>query len=924
MRPHIARAVVVFVSLAGLALSLVAEPAFGQQHDRSRRLERRFDFEETDDRGNKIGFSGSVLPRHWYIIGRQPQGADDRFRQMPLHESLTNEPGYPDFAHVGYDREHSVSGDFSLHLGLTGGRTGAYVEVGAIPAIAASEYLLTAWVRTEKLQHAWAEVRVYYIDNTRSRIVSSVQRSEPFQTDGDWEQVAIKLPGDQDDAEYIGVELHIVQPGRSANHPLGDRQVVEQDIDGGAWFDDIALWKLPHVELRTQHRTNIIAGEQPEITATVRDLSGQRLRARLTVYDYHYDIVDRQTLAVGAGESSSWTWTPELPGYGWYFTELLVSEDDGTGTFRNTIEHTIGAMLYLADDPGDLGRDLSRFMLAAEGMPNAQLPLFQEILDQTGLRGAVLSAWERGTTEETLVARQQLLDPIIRSLTVGGGRTVLSFYPVPVELAGRGASGATDPLSVLLDDESVWLPYLKPVLVRHGQRISRWQLGGSSRADAFYASQLARDLDAVEDEFDRMAPSPTLIVPWRLDQPGRADVQSVQRGVAMEWPQGFTPAALAEAMDTWPVPPSQVRLDITLADAIQMRHAQRVTDLVLRMLHAWEHQPGAVGLDSPWTPGEERELSLLPDPALGAWVATARRLSGQRVVGHMPLGPGLRCMILDGEQGGMLALWNENAEQDNAEVSLYLGISPVRVDVWGNRTEVAQVDGKHTLTVGRTPVFITGIDAKLAQFRAGFTLDDPFIESTQIVHRRTLTLTNPWPRTVNGRYTLTGPEGWEIQPRMHQFSIPPGGAIEVPLAIRFPIHESGGVKALSARFEFETDRSYEVIMQTPIELGLRDVQFEASVTLEPGQAPGTTDAVVTLSISNRGNESTALYLFASMRQRPRRELLVPGIDPGEFITRRVRFTDVGDLIEQGHIRCGVREASGPAILNQLLELDVRE
>ncbi|MFI4859299.1 MAG: hypothetical protein ACIAXF_01320 [Phycisphaerales bacterium JB063] len=923
MRPPIARAVVVVVTFVVTVLSLGTTPALAQQLERSRRLERQFDFEETDDRGNKIGFSGSVLPRHWYIVGRSPQGADERFLEMPLHQALTDAPGYPDFAEVGYDRNHSVSGDFSLKLELTGGGTGAYVEVGAIPAIAESDYLLTAWVRTEALEHAWAEVRVYFIDHTRSRVASSVQRSEPIQTDGRWEQIAIRLPGDFEGAEYIGAELLIVQPGMSPTHPLGARQVVEQDIDGGAWFDDIALWKLPHVELRTQRRTNIIAGESPEITATVRDLSGQRLRARLTVYDYRYDIVDQQTSVVGAGALSSWTWRPELPGYGWYFTELLVSEDDGTGAYRNTVEHTIGAMLYLPEDPGHLGRDLSRFMLVAEGMPNEQLPLLEEILAQTGQSGAVLSAWDRDTTPQTVVERQALLDPIIRALTVGGGRAVVSLHPVPVELAGLGVSGSTDPLSVLLGEEAHWLPYLKPVLVRHGQRISRWQIGSASRADAFYSGRLAGDLDAVEDELDRMAPSPVLVVPWRLDQPARGTVQARQRAVAMAWPQGVTPGVLAQAMDTWPVPPERVRLDLELARADQMPHEQRVTDLVLRMIHAWEQQPGAIGLPSPWTPGEERKTSLLPDPALGAWVTTARRLAGQRVVGHMPIGYGLRCMVLDGEQGGTLVVWNENADADTVEVNLYLGQNPQRIDLWGNRTALTNVAGKHTLSVGRTPEFITGIDATLARFRAGFTLDDPFIESTQTVHRRTLRITNPWPRTINGGYTLTGPAGWTIDPRMHRFSIPPGGSIEVPLAIRFPIHESGGIKPLTARFSFDADRSYDIVMQTPIELGLRDVQFEASVALEPGQTPGTTDAVVTLSATNRGDEATALYLFASMRDRPRRELLIPGIDPGEFVTRRVRFTDVGGLLGDTPLRCGVREANGPAVLNQLLELDVQ-
>ena len=177
MRLRVVRAVIAAVCLAAIALSFGARPASAQELDRSRRLERQFNFEETNDRGVKIGFSGQTLPRHWYIIGRAALGADDRFRQVPLHDELIHRAGYPDFAEVRYDREHSVSGDFSLHLGLTGGATGAFVEVAAIPAIAASDYLLTGWVRTEKLDHAWAEARVYFIDAGRRRIEQSVHRS---------------------------------------------------------------------------------------------------------------------------------------------------------------------------------------------------------------------------------------------------------------------------------------------------------------------------------------------------------------------------------------------------------------------------------------------------------------------------------------------------------------------------------------------------------------------------------------------------------------------------------------------------------------------------------------------------------------------------------------------------------------------------
>ena len=41
-------------------------------------------------------------------------------------------------------------------------------------------------------------------------------------------------------------------------------------------------------------------------------------------------------------------------------------------------------------------------------------------------------------------------------------------------------------------------------------------------------------------------------------------------------------------------------------------------------------------------------------------------------------------------------------------------------------------------------------------------IDEPFIESRQEPHRRTLTLHNPFPTTIAGVLHVTGPPGWEI------------------------------------------------------------------------------------------------------------------------------------------------------------------
>ena len=139
-----------------------------------------------------------------------------------------------------------------------------------------------------------------------------------------------------------------------------------------------------------------------------------------------------------------------------------------------------------------------------------------------------------------------------------------------------------------------------------------------------------------------------------------------------------------------------------------------------------------------------------------------------------------------------------------------------------------------TVELTETPTFITGIDPTLARFRAGFTLDQPFILSTQTAHPRTLRLTNPWPMTVTGRLTITGPAGWTIRPFTHTFSIAPGRALDLPVDLRFPVNEAAGDKELTAELELTADRAYRVAVSTPLTVGLEGVRFEPTLARRAG------------------------------------------------------------------------------------------
>jgi hypothetical protein len=884
------------------------------------RLVERFDFESTDASGQKIG-QGHQLPPHWYIIGRAAGTSSPTFRRQPLHQRLIEAPGYPRFTEVGYDTRHTTSGNFSFHLGLNSGNAGAFLEVGAIAAVPRSDYLVTARVRTAKLKRAKGRLIAYFVDDAGRRVEASVQRSEPLVSDQQWTTVSLRLPGRFKSAAWIGLEVRLTQPTKTPRHPLDEQEVVLKDVRGHIWFDDISIWQLPHIQIRTQSPVNIVQHDQkPRVTAQVRDMTGQKLRGTIRVLNHRLKEVARTERPVGAGAANKWQWTPELPGFGWYLTELTMRGAEGA-TKGQAIARTLGAFLWLPKAGSLPAGEAERFGLIAEGMPKRRHALLPALLDKTGVGRVVLSAWREDDQAGTLPSRQQQLSEALEPLVLGEQRIGMALTPVPEALATAVGDETNYTLRALSHSPAQWLPFVRPPLHWHGQYVKRWQIGRIGADRLFFFPELEATVEQLDKRLRSLVPGPRIVLPWTVHQPPNDNLPDSVT-YALDVPPAVGARHLKEYLEPWQADGAAYRLNLRQASAEALSHEGRVRQLVLRMLHAWAVDEPTMTLDKPWTDTFERRPSILPDPMLGAFATTARRLAGREVVGRLPLRDGLEAMILDGARGGMLAVWNRSAPAKDAQVAMYLGENPVAIDVWGNRRKLPQNDGKHQFTATRTPKFILGIDAKLALFRAGFKLKTSFIKSLQRPHERKLKLTNPWDHQITGDLLITSPEDWTIQPKKHAFSVPAGATREVPLTLSFPIAEVAGRKELTANVNITADRQYGVTTSAPMRLGLKNVKFDATLALED-QSDGTRDAIVNCVITNRGDEPLALYVFANLPGFPRKERLVAQLQAGQSVVRRFQFEEAGEAVQDRPVRAGLRETNGPAILNKLLHLNQR-
>ena len=903
----------VLVCLLAIPSGVVEAAGFVRQ-----RKIKEFDFDERDE-GN-----WEQLPMDWYAIGRDSLSSDPNFTLMPLHRDLTERRGFPAYNNVRFDTEHRTSGQESLHLELNGGNVGAFVEVGSIPAIPNSDYLVTVRACTTPLEFARVRFTAYFVDNQGQRIEGSVQRCALPGTDGLWTTLSLKLFGEFAQSAYIGMQLEVLQPTAEPDSPLGEHQMVYQQVHGSAWFDDVMVWQLPYVSVTSPSPVNVIrAPQRPVLKVVVRDLTARPLVADMVVYDLARRPVAADRRRTGLEAPTQWQWPVPLESYGWYLVDLNLYEasdvaDLGT---HGPVARSISALLWLGADEPMEASEAERFGILTGGLGAGEEKLLAELLERTQLGSVTIGAWQLQTARGSLDQAQSSLERLIEPMLTAGVQVGLSLSPLPASVARVLDIDKDSPLSMFELPRKVWRPILAPVLLRHGQRVNRWQVGSPDTPTAFLTPDLATRLDAARAELEQLAPNPHLIVPWRLDQ-------SRDMGLAddieflVDAPYAISAENLAEHLEQWAAsPPVPVTLHLREPGADELSQCQRAEDLVLRMLHGWEAGVSGLAVSQPWTRSDERSMTILPDPLLGVFAGMAHRLAGRRVMGRLYLAEGVECMILDGPAGGMLVAWNRVAPTDQAVVDMYLGPQPQAVDVWGNRTDVPVSENRHQWQLEDMPIFLDKIDPELARFRAAFKLDEPFIESLQMPHERTVTLTNYWPRTISGHMYVIGPESWRIQPRRRFFSIASGQSAQVPLKLVFPVSEIAGSKRLVARFDFTAEQHYQVTLSAPMELGLKDVAFDAGITAEPGLEAGTTDLVVTELITNHSAKALSVHAFANLPGYPRQERSVPALQPGQSVVQRFRFT--GSTAEDARkmIRVGLRQTHGAAVINKIVTLN---
>ena len=874
----------------------------------SNRLVKVWDFD------SERAYNVEPVPQNWFRAQNNPP------------ESAR--PGFPAWNIAQFDDTVGSSGHVSVRLDSQGGSTSLRLARGVVPALPGGRYVVTAMVRTRGAVHSRAVLRARLIDAKMNPIEGSQTSSEPVVSESGWKQAHTRLEAGEN-AAWIQIDLELLQPAQLRGAGPNTQEIAEQDYKASAWFDDVSVFQAPALDLTMNASGNMaVAPDRPELQAKITDLTGEGLSAELKVYDMDGREVATWAQGVPPG-GRTLTWTPELPGYGWYRASMVVSGSGGAVGQRRA------DFAWLPAPRAIDWRDAARWGVVAEDVAGSQVPLLPALIEKLTTGGISLPAWSHVGREDANVRDWEGADSTVNRMLEMRQQVTLVLEQVPDELARTSRLDTEDVLALLGDASAPWLSGVSPLLSRYGERVSRWQLGPTGSDRPFWRKGLRSDLATAEKAFRKLIPRPVLSVPWDVEQSlaplagtGVAPVVSVSPHIpasalplyASQWasPSG---GASAPAKPSIGGAASGMTLVIEPLPAATYGRRALVEDLVRKAATAWASGAGQVAVRAPWSFDEIEPSRSMPNAEFCVWRTLVQQLAGREPAGFLPLAPGVQAILAQGPSEGAVIAWNDRAQAKDAVLSGYLGPGPIRVtDPFGN-TSIVTGSESRAIPLTSMPVFVEGVDINLLRFRSSVRIEPAYLPARAERHTLNIVIENPWRTAISGVIRLAEPAAWAMSPRIISFALQDGEKKSFPFTVSLGVGEPAGAREIIAEVTLSSERRYPILrLPVPLEIGLETVQLLPSYRYVPGEDGKMSDIMVTALVTNLGPTPLTLEAFIQAPGVRAQEAPISALAPGESATRRFVLPGAAQALRGKNVVVGLREINGTGRLNKVVEV----
>lgn len=862
---------------------------------------------------------------------------EDFWRAQHNPANQESHPGFPPTWNLAvFDKSMAYTGESSIKLGVQGSNAGLSLKPGVLPIFTGADYVVTVQFRTDGLRNARAFLIARLLDDEKHPIKGTERRSQPMLSDDRWSPLSVTLRNLPDESVYLQIDIEVLQPKYYETPLLAEEHHIwHEDRNGAAWFDDLVVLQKPRVVLSSNTPSNlIVAPNEPFLKLRVTDLTGEPLKAHLSIVDARRHTVYEQPISIESGRLTKKV-TPVLPAYGWYRATLEV---DGENGFRSTttlqfvwlppenIAQSRLANSTLAPKRTIIG-ERSRFSTVVSDLSTEQRVLLPEVSFALGIGEISIPLWDEQLRLSDVSHTIESVGNAIEQMLTQGIAVGLSLARTPGELAATTGLPVRLPALALDPASDRYKPFLVPFLERFGQVVRTWQIGRIG--DDVWDSQR---LDNAEKVIGRLVPEPRLELPWRAEHQFDKFIRSESKlsGLRILIPSSTNPANIPEhislVLEQFENLETADSITFVLEPISSTRFGQQAVaeDLFKRAVQTWsvigDHRVSpTLAIMQPWTTDPATPDSIMPTPEFAVWRTLIETMAGRRVLDEVPLGPGIRALILaptdqaPPDRGGALVVWRTGPQKADRPFRLNLGRDEITaIDVFGNRSGMARAgelaDAGDTplvpfadpVTINAAPMIYEGVDVELLLFLARLSMTPKLLDSQFLQHGCELTITNPWPQRISGQISVISPGGfeqgrgrdksWRISPRAFDFNLAPGQEVAIPFGVEFELSQESAEVLLELEMEILAEHAIRLTHGLPFRIGLSTL--EQSLSYYYANAGDNESIVLEARYKNTGSEDITVEIGSYLQGAGRRTASIGSLAPGQQATRRFVYSDV--------------------------------
>ena len=688
------------------------------------------------------------------------------YEDTPMHWVRLDGDGLPGYNRGTIDDEYGHDAPPSFRLNLEYGNTAYEYRGHDLFVLPACDYLITAYIQPDQIQHARAFLAAHMVDRLGHRVPGTTrvselvcsQKTQSGQTDATrdaWQRVEIRLPGDVPQAYAIRLQAWILQ-SHAWRKPPPDAidPIVRRDVRVGAWIDDIKVYSLPRVRLRLSNPAGVVTPAQQEsFVYDVHNATSEPVQACLTILDEdgrtHYTDT---TIVSPFSSTPAETPVPELPA-GLYEAQLRLIASPPQAVNTNGQPSNDGS-----GEPENSGRQILserhiRFAVVL-GLESSDAPEIGLGLDLGPWRGGDVAGL-RKSLQTLHCGAVKIGLPMIGDILGGDdshyleqvGQLVSELTGNRIEATGvmLARADASDPgdwrtTRALITEGQKWREQSRATLTYLAGVLPDWQLGNEQVELRDGLTWSVDEVAQVRAHLSRFVTHPQLIVPRDVfDVRMPSEVLAQRRptppspkltdgsvrlvSTAGSVPETNQPAWNAQSIlvpATIPTAalPQQLaflaeRSDIACWLQLEpdrdprLSRMTRLADLARRLVIAKALDPDRTYVPAP--------LELSTSGGEPAWQPSEgyvvlrtlfHFLSGNRALGVLKPAPGVLGFIFVGSGPDCVILWSQQDEPEGVPIELYLGSEPTIVDLWGNRRPLEVVDGRAQVRVTALPQII--------------------------------------------------------------------------------------------------------------------------------------------------------------------------------------------------------------------------